>query len=58
MAMASLPGKNQTTNSKASLSIASLKDGWERVSFIGLTQGPKHCNTRSERKLIFDNVSS
>ena len=53
MAMASLPGKHQKTNSKAS-----SRDGWERVSFIGLTKGPKHCNERSKRKLIFDNVSS
>ena len=58
MAMASLPGKHQKTNSKASSSIASSRDGWERVSFIGLTKGPKHCNERSKRKLIFDNVSS
>ena len=57
MAMASLPGKNQTTKSKASLSIASLKDGWERVGFTGLTQGPKNCNERSKRKLICGNVS-
>ena len=56
--MASLPGKNQATNSKASLSIASSKDGWERVSIIGLTQGPKHWTERSKRKLICDNVSS
>ena len=58
MAMASLPGKNKTINSKVSLSIASLKDGWERASFIGLTKGPKHCIERSKRKLICDNVSS
>ena len=58
MAMASLPGKYQKTNFKASPSIASSRDGWERASSIGLTQGPKHCNERSKRKLIFDNVSS
>ena len=43
---------------KASTSIASSRDGWEGVSFIGLTKGPKHCKERSKRKLIFDNVFS
>ena len=58
MAMAFLPGKHQKTNSKASSLIASSRDGWERVSFIELTQWPKHCTERSKRKLIFDNVFS
>ena len=58
MAMASLPGKHQKANSKASSSTASSRNGWEGVSFIELTQWPKHCNERSKRKLIFDNVSS
>ena len=55
--MAFLPGKHKKTNSKASSSITSSRDGWEGVSFIGLTKGPKHCKERSKRKLIFDNVS-
>ena len=54
MAMAFLPGKYQKTNSKASSSIASSRDGWERVCFIGLTQGPEHCDERSKGRLSFD----
>ena len=49
MAMAFLPGKYQKTNSKAS-----SRDGWERVCFIGLTQGPEHCDERSKGRLSFD----